>query len=396
MRKVSTSERLARLALRHRLAVSARATDVAEICNSMVALHATDPVTVYLSAAARMDEPSVTAVDAALYDDRSVFRHHAMRRTLWVFTPEVARAAHASCTVKLAAREWITCARMVEDSGIAVDGAAWIDDARQQTLAALHRLGSAAARELGKEVPALTAKLHLSVGKQYAGTQSAHTRVLQNLGFDGAIVRGRQRGTWANGEFTWSAMDDWVPGGVTGMELHSAAAELARRYLLAFGPATLADLAWWAGWTATLAKQALTTVEAVEVALDDGSVGWLLPEDVEPVVDADPWVALLPSLDPTTMGWKERRWYLGEQAALGGPLFDRNGNGGPTIWADGRVVGSWAQRKHGSIATALFERVAPKRGKQIDAAIESLREVIGPVRFSARFPAPMQKDLLAH
>src|SRR4029453_13077640 len=102
--------------------------------------------------------PSVEAVSAALYDHRTVVRHHAMRRTLWVFTPRTARLAHASCTAALAAVQWKRLARMVEDSGIATDGAAWVEDARAETLAALRSLGEATTRQLGKAVPALTEK----------------------------------------------------------------------------------------------------------------------------------------------------------------------------------------------------------------------------------------------
>lgn len=46
----------------------------------------------------------------------------------------------------------------------------------------------------------------------------------------------------------------------------------------------------------------------------------------------------LPALDPTTMGWQRRHFYLGDQAEKN---FDRNGNGGPTAWWNGRIVGGW-------------------------------------------------------
>jgi len=63
---------------------SRRTDDVVTIADGMVALHSTDPVTVYLSVLARMANPALAAVEKALYDDRTLLRHHAMRRTLWV------------------------------------------------------------------------------------------------------------------------------------------------------------------------------------------------------------------------------------------------------------------------------------------------------------------------
>lgn len=392
-RSINDGQRRARLANRHRLAPSARTDDVAAITDSVVALHSSDPSTVYLSALARMKDPSIDAIASALYDDRTVVRHHAMRRTLWVFTPQMARWAHASCTAAVAATEWKKFAKMVEDSGIADDGAAWVAAARAQTLAAMTSLGTATARELGKAVPALTEKLYLAPGKPYAGTQGAHTRLLLNLGFDGAIVRGRPKPSWTNSEYPWTITDQWLPGGIAGEAADIGAAELARNYLGRFGPVTMADLQWWAGWAAGTARRALAAIGAVDVDLDDG-VGWVLPDDLEEPGD-EPWIAFLPALDPTTMGWKQRAWFLGDLAAFGGPVFDRNGNAGPTIWVDGRVVGGWAQRKSGEIATQLLTHVPSRRTKAIDAEGERLRELIGDARVNVRFPAPMQKDLLA-
>ncbi len=95
------------------------------------------------------------------------------------------------------------------------------------------------------------------------------------------------------------------------------------------------------------------------------------------------------------MGWKQRAWYLGDLAAFGGPVFDRNGNAGPTIWMDGRVVGGWAQRKNGDIAYELLVDVPANRVKSIVAEARKLRELIGDARVNVRFPAPMQKELLA-
>jgi hypothetical protein len=218
---------------------------------------------------------------------------------------------------------------------------------------------------LGKAVPALTEKLQLAAGKPYAGTQGAHTRLLLNLGFDGAIVRGRPGSAWTNAEYTWSVTEQWLPGGIAGEDLDTAAAELARHYLARFGPATTADLQWWTGWTAGLAQRALAAIDAMEVGLA-GGVGLVLADDAADDAAGDegePWIAFLPALDPTTMGWKHRAWYLGDLAELGGPVFDRNGNAGPTIWIDGQVVGGWAQRTSGEIAFQLLADVPPNRVK---------------------------------
>jgi Winged helix DNA-binding domain len=392
-RKITDAMRRDRLAMRHLLVPTERTDDVAAIADSVVALHSTDPSTVYLSAMARMAHPSIEAVSTALYDDRTVVRHHAMRRTLWVFTPQMARWAHAACTLAVATTQWKRLAKMAEDSGLTTDGTKWAATARAETLAVLTSMGTATARQLGKAVPALTEKLHLAVGTKNVATSGAHTRLLLNLGFDGAIVRGRPGGSWNNSEYPWSVAELWVPGGIAGEHVDTGAAELARNYLARFGPATTADLQWWAGWTTGITKRALAAIDAVEVDLDHG-VGWVLPDDVNGGV-VPPWIALLPALDSTTMGWKERAWHLGDLAKFGGPVFDVNGNAGPTIWVDGRVVGGWAQRKSGEIAYRLLTDVPGKRLKAIAAEADRVRGLIGDARVNVRFPAPMQKELLA-
>ena len=90
--------------------------------------------------------------------------------------------------------------------------------------------------------------------------------------------------------------------------------------------------------------------------------GVVLADDVDEVRAPDPWVALLPALDPTTMGWKHRDFLLGPHRA---ELFDVNGNGGPTVWADGRIVGGWAHRDDGEVAFEIFDDIGA-RGDRAD------------------------------
>lgn len=377
---IAVEGRRSRLARRHRLVPGERTDDVTAVADALVALHSSDPVTVYLSVLARMNHPDLSAVDAALYEDRSLVRHHAMRRTLWVARPEVVRVLHGAATRALVGPDRRRTAGYLAESGIEHPDA-WLDDADARVLADLREHGPSTARELGQRVAALRHPI-LVGGPRWGSTQSAHTRVLLGLGFAGAIVRTRPVGSWVSGAYRYALADAWLPGGLGDLEPREARAALAERYLDRFGPVTTEDLRWWTGWPVTATRTALADIGAQEVDLADGPA-WVLPGDGGEAADPGPWVAALPSLDPTTMGWKQRGWYLPEAAA---DAFDRNGNAGPTLWVDGRVVGAWAQDADGRMLTHYFEDVAAPRRAQLAERLAVLVAAVGETRWTVRFP----------
>ena len=140
---------------------------------------------------------------------------------------------------------------------------------------------------------------------------------------------------------------------------------------------------WWTGWTARETRAALAAIPHAEVDLG-GSTGYVLADDLEPTRPPAPAAALLPTLDPTTMGWKEREWYLGPHGAT---LFDSNGNAGPTVWWDGRVVGGWSQRRDGEIVYRLLEDVGADAVGAIEAEAERVAGVGRRRPLLARLPA---------
>lgn len=391
---IDDAERRARLAHRHLLAHGAGAETVADAAHSVVALHSSDPITVYLAAARRLSTPSIAAIDAALYDTRSVIRHHAMRRTLWVVTPELAPVLHASATAGLVGPDRRRTAQWLVASEVAADmpsAERWIDDGIAELHAELHGRREATARELGAALPHLTAALGVAVDKSYGGTVAAHTRLLTLMGFMGLVLRGRPIGTWISGQYRWATTSTWLGADLPELPAAEAQRDLADAYLRAFGPATTVDVQWWTGWTKGATTRALASASAEAVELEDGSPAWVAAGDAGSVEPADPWAALLPSLDPTTMGWKGRTWFLPE--ALMPDLFDSNGNAGPTIWVDGRVVGGWGQRRDGTIATRLLTPITQRQQRAVAHEVDRVHALLDDVRFRVRFPSPLSREL---
>jgi hypothetical protein len=389
MRSISVAERRARLGVRHRLSPGARTDDVVDIARSMVVLHATDPATVYLSVAARSVDAVPAAVERALYDDRTLLRMLAMRRTMFVAPVELVPVLQASTANAMAAKQRATYSRLIERGSDLKDVPALFAEAERAAHEALLARGEATGAQLSADVPLLRTQVDPAPGKSYSKPTSITTWVLVTLGCEGRIVRGRPNGSWTSSQYRWSPVEAWLPGGIEDVPAADARADLVRRWLRAFGPAPITDLKWWTGWNAGDVTKALARLDVTEVDLD-GVTGVVLSDDLDPVPAPEPWAALLPALDPTPMGWRERGWFLGDH---GPRLFDRNGNIGPSVWWDGRIVGGWAQRSDGEIAVRLLEDVGADAEAAIDREAARMAAWYGDVRAIPRFRTPLEREL---
>ncbi|MFE4633600.1 winged helix DNA-binding domain-containing protein [Streptomyces sp. NPDC056773] len=383
--KISHRQRRAMLVRRHLLAPSARVTSVEQVTEALVALHATEPATVFLSVAARMTGATPRAVEQALYEDRSLVRMLCMRRTVFVVPKELAPVVEASTARTVAARERAVLTKIL--AGQLGHDEAWLDAVERDLLVALADLGEADATQIADAVPRLKEQITISPGETRV---RINNKVLTVLAAEGRIRRGRPHGTWASAKFRWTLAEPHP-----GMPAGEARIELATRYLRAFGPATLDDIKWWTGWNLTDTRAALAATDAIEADLGH-TTGYVLPDD--PVLDtpgrADtgPTVSLLPALDPTAMGWRDRDWYL--DPAHTGDLFDRQGNIGPTVWCDGRIIGGWGQHEEGRIITELLTSTSDRRIRTaIEAEADRLTAFLGDVRIRPHLRTPLVRRL---
>lgn len=381
MHTITDDQRRTRLGRRHALARPVGS--VVEAAAAMTCLHATEPASVHLAAHARSGA-SLEDVDRALYSDRSVVKQLAMRRTVFAFPRELLPAVWGSAAARVAEQLRAQLARDVVKAGIADDGAGWVEQTTTEVLSALHSAGPMSTSQLRAEVPALAERLVISAGKSYGGDFPIGPRVVAALAASGALVRGRNDGGWKTSRPMWTLTADWVDVGAPLPQADGYAA-LVRSWLRTFGPGTETDIVWWLGATKTLVRRALADVEAVEVQLEQGT-GWVLPDDVADDDPVEPWASLLPAMDPTTMGWKERAFYLGDHAER---MFDRNGNAGPTAWYDGRIVGGWRQRDDGTVVVVPAEPLTSRATRALDDAAERLTEWLDGEVVSSIYQSPL-------
>jgi hypothetical protein len=389
---VSVAQRRARLVERHRLAVAA--DSVLGAVDAMIALHGTDPTAVYLSAWARTG-CAAEQVDEAIYADRSLVRMLGMRRTMFVVPAGLVPVVQAACTDDVAKRLRRQLEKDLSTGGVGDgDAGGWLRDVGSGVLRVLHARGAgASAAQLSAGEPRLRTQLAYSLDKSYGGTANITSRVLMLLSAEGHLVRGHRRGGWSSGQFEWFPASTWLGAttGDAGPDGGTARAELARRWLRAFGPAPAADLQWWGGWTGGQTKAALAALPVAEVDLD-GQPGVALADDLSFPGAIPAVAALLPGLDPTPMGWQARDWFLGQHRAM---LFDRTGNIGPSVWWEGRVVGGWAQRASGEIVVRLLEDIGGDGAAAVAGQAARLEAWLGANRVTPRFRTPLERELSA-
>ena len=381
MRHITDDERRARFAVRHAIAPEHRVADPEAATRAMTVLHATEPPTVYLSVAARVDGLEVADLDRALYDERSLVKQLAMRRTLFVFPRDLLSAAWGGPGARVAGQEHRKIAKDVVRAGLTSDGDAWLAEARTRLLDALVEPDGLPVKDIRVVVPMLGGTVAVSPGTKWGGEVPLAPRVLAWLGAEGAIVRGRNAGHWRLSRPAWTTMSAWLGESSPRLPEMEAYAALVGRWLRSFGPGTEADLVWWLGATKTAVRRALADVGAVPVSLDGGLAGWVLPDDEAEADPVEPWAALLPVLDPTTMGWRDREFYLDPDHTA--YLFDSNGNGGTTAWWNGRIVGCWVQDDGGVVRVVPRERLSAAATAALAVEAERLTAWLAGVRISS-------------
>jgi hypothetical protein len=391
-RHFDIAERRRRMVARAHLAGSD--ASIEQTAGDLVGLHSTDPATVYLSLYNRIAGFGVADLEDALYERRTLTRILGMRRTLFVAPRDLAAVIDAACTKALIAGERRRTVQLLEAEGIE-NAADVLESACGATLTALRDAdGPLPARNLTPLVQELRTRVTMAPGKKYEAAPAITNRVCLHLSTEGHIVRARPLGSWLSSQYRWSPTERWFDP-MPEVPVDAARRELVTRWLRTYGPGTTTDVVWWTKWTKGDVTRILDEIDAVPVTVEPSPSGdpvaaWVLPEDLDDTPPVERVVRLLPGLDPTIMGWKERAWYFGPSMR---DLFDRNGNAGPIVFVDGFVVGAWAQRPDGQVVTEVLEPVSPENRKVIATAAELLTDWLAGVRVTPRFPNPLERHL---
>lgn len=392
MRTISQRQRRHAMVHRHRLGGDAPNPEA--VTDALVALHATDPASVYLSVLARSNASTLAEVSAAMYRRRTLVRWMAMRRTLFLVPRAAVPVVQAAISTPLAAVLRRRLISQLQRNGTEppIDGdlQTWLAGLQEQVEHAIDARGSATGAELAADVPTLRTLIPPRTASERP--QNVTSAFLTMLSAQGRIVRGIPTGPWTSRHHRWEPVERWWPDGLPEPTTEESQRELARRYLARFGPATVEDLQWWTGWNKATVRHALHKLPVQDVDLHGESGIALADHDLDDAeAAAGPTAALLPALDSTPMGWKQRDWFFGIPQHH---VFDSRGNIGNTLWWDGEVIGSWAVAATGEIRTiAVADRGTEARAAVQDVAARLQERLQGAV-ITPAIRTPLERSLV--
>ena len=333
------------------LAPGTRGEDVVQVVEDICALHATAAVTPYLSLWSRVKGFRRQQLDAELYEKRRLVRILCMRGTLHI-VPSAGLPVFFQATRERLQRAFLRqAARLLAQAGLCQDGeeAETLERLCRRIEKVLMDRGPSTVSELSELVPELKIKVKYDVDKPYAGEFSLGSRLVPGMCVLGVLVRAKPRGSWRSSLYEYAPLVAWLPDmNLEALTPKEAQVRLVRRYLAAFGPATVEDIAWWSGLGKRKTREALSALgdELVEAKIEGLGGGYLmLAADRQRLQEAqlgmEPSVNLLPSLDPYIMGYRDRRRFFPSEHY--NQVFDRAGNAFATVWVEGRVVGVWRE-----------------------------------------------------
>jgi hypothetical protein len=311
--------------------------DVSGVIEATGGVYGTAP-TCYLACAARLEGFRVADLDRELYERRSLVRVRCMRGSAYI------EPADALPAIMAATREEKAMARIVKAAGI--------------TETDYERLAKRIEKELRGRDSATVAEIRELLGD----APKALNYVVALMGRTGRLARARVKGGWKSDIYAYALWEDWVGEPLSEADPVDARAQLARRYLHAYGPASADDLRWWAGWKAGETKAALAALgdEAEPVEVGGGEMLVLVGEAdalaaTEP--DEGAGVRLLPVWDSYFMGYKDRSRQVAKDDLPN--VYDKAGNGTSVVLVDGMAAGVWELAE--ADASAVAVRVAPFR-----------------------------------
>jgi hypothetical protein len=342
--------RLARLrAATQLLHRPAAAKDPAEIARSIAGAQAQDVYAGPLTFRSRSRKLTAAQIKRARTEERSLLRTWVMRTTIHLIPTD--EAGWWLPLFEPGIERWSR--RRLEQLGMPT---AQQDKALRVTARALGEEGPLTRSEVRERIETAGVKLNSQTGMHIALTAVVC----------GIACLGPDRGKTT----CLVRREDWL-GKPPRFDRDRALAELARRYISAFGPATDRDFAYWSGLPLRDVRSGLEQIAGEIEQLRASDQAMLVRRGGLPRLPPTGQVRMLGNFDTYLLGWKDRGFSVASEHAV----HVKEGGGGwirPVIVEDGIVVGGWrSSRKDGRLEISLnlpkreLERLGPKIEKEV-------------------------------
>ena len=332
----------------------ARPTEVrhpADVARLAGPIQAQEPRAAKLAFRARGRGLTAADVDAARTEERSLLRAWMMRKTVHLVPAE-----DAGWIVPLFAPIIVRWSRKrLADFGLD-------SNAQDRALAVLD---SAVAEDGPLTRTELAERLERE-GFEAAAEFQVHLWLLATL--DGELCLGPDRG----GQTCLVRTHDWL-GELETRSREDSLAELARRYIRAYGPASERDLARWAGLPLRDCRLGLERIASGLRERRAGDAVLLETRDARRRLRS-PVVRLLGAFDNYNLGYVSRDFAVSEADAK--RILPGGGIVRPTVTVDGRFVGTWSSRRSGRRLAVTIEPFTPF-GAEIERAVAAEVDDIG-------------------
>jgi hypothetical protein len=197
----------------------------------------------------------------------------------------------------------------------------------------------------------------------------AHRTNGVNLWLD--LVRVPPCGTWERRRAdVFAAARDWLGPPPSDLTPEKATIHIVKRYLEGFGPATVAEIANWAGLKPTTVTDALKSLKLRRFAAENGDELVDLPRAPLPDPDTPAPVRFLPVWDATLLAHARRSLVIKEEDRV--KIFNtKTPHSLNTFLVDGQAAGTWHFDK-GRITVDPFDKLDAKTKKTVTAEADRL------------------------
>ena len=246
----------------------------------------------------------------------------------------------------------------------------------------------AAALDFASE-PRDNAAMHDHLAELAAAEGRAVTDVWWRLRREGPFIRTPSDVPWSfSRRPAYVAASAWL-GGRAFADEDKAIVQLTRRYLGAFGPATVADLRAWSHVSVARLRPAIAALPGIVELKDEAGRTLLDLEGAQrPPADTPAPPRFLPMWDSVLLAHDDRTRVL--PAAYRPAVVSRNGDVLPTFLVDGHVAGLWWVEPDGASTRIVLEPFEPIRKparRALEEEAERLRAFYEPIepRVFARY-----------